>query len=817
MTSLWRNEARHAARALRRSPTFALTVVLTLTVTLGINVAIFTTLNALALRRLPAPRPDELVRLSTAFRTGQEVPFSFPMFRELTRRQTAVRSLIAWSAPVRTVEAQGVSTMGPITAVTGNYFAELGAVPAAGRLLVSSDVDLDAFTPSAIAVIGYGFWQRRFGGSPAALSATIRVDDVPFTIVGVAPRGFKGFGLMVEPDVIVPLTAPGGVGAPANYTNAGLLWMRVAGRLAPGVSIDAARVQLDAVWPSIKADIIPPTHAGAQRDNFLGLPLRLDSLARGHEPYLQDFRIRVFALQGLALLAFLVGCLNLASLTLRRLAAAVSDQGIRLALGASSWQAVRHVLFESAFLGLAGAVCAVPIGVWASATITQMILPSGSIPLTLNTSPDPGVYAFTGALTVGASLLFGGLPAWRSTRNNLNDVLHSRTRAATASARLLRTMVVAQLACSVVLLTNVGLVVRSLQRVLNVELGFDTTELVKATFTTRPGVKQRPDDTAYLPVLIDRVEALPEAESAGFTLGQPGYPGFPQMVSPMSWEPTDGVSAAFNSVTPGFFETLQIPVLVGRDFRWSDDGRAPPVAIVTRSLAARMFADRDPIGQRIRIGTQPYRQNLEVVGVVADARVYDVKDNVSYAAYIADLQNSEPSAGGTLIIRGRVQEPAVQQAVASAGTDFVIQFERLTDAFAAAVKLDRLTALLAGIFAGATLLLAVIGVSGLFAYTVVLRRKEIAIRLALGGEPRRIVNAIVREGLLVAGVGAGVGAILGQLSTRPVQPLLFQVEPNDLVVMITVPLLLAVVALAACLTPAWRAAHANPVAGLRVE
>jgi predicted permease len=814
MTSLWWNEARHAARALRRSPTFALTVILTLTVTLGINVGVFTTLNALALRRLPAPRPDELVRLSTAFRTGQEVPFSFPMFRELARRQNAVSSLVGWSGPYRHLEVQGVFTMGGVTAATGNYFAELGAVPAAGRLLVPSDVDLEAFTPATVAVIGHGFWQRRFGGSPAALGATVRIDDVPFTIVGVAPRGFKGFGLMAEPDVFVPLTAPG-AGAPTNYANAGLLWMRVAGRLAPGTSLDEARVQLEAVWPSIKADIIPPTHAGAQRDNFLGLPLRLESMARGHEPYLQDFRMRVIALQGLALLAFLVGCLNLGSLTLRRLAAGAPEQAVRLALGASSWQAVRHVLFESVFLAFAGIVCAVPIGVWASAAITQMILPSGSF--ALDSSPDARVFAFAIALTVGASLLFGGLPAWRSARNDVHAALHFRTRAATASGRTLRMMVVAQLAVSVVLLTNVGLLVRSLQRVLNVDLGFDATELTRATFTTRPGVKQRPDDAVYFPALIERIEALPETNSAAIALTPPGNPGFPWMISPMSWEPTDGISAVFNSVTPRFFETLQIPVLVGRDFSWSDDGRAPPVAIVTRSLAARMFPDRDPIGQRIRIGTQPYRQNLEVVGVVADARVYDVKDEQSYAAYIADLQNSEPSAGGTLIVRGRVQEPAVQQAVASAGTDFVIQFERLTEAFAAAVKLDRLTALLAGIFAGATLLLAVIGVGGLFAYTVVLRRKEIAIRLALGGEPRRIVNAIMREGVLVAVVGSGLGVILGRVSTRPVQPLLFQIEPNDPVVMIIVPLILAAVAVSACLAPAWRAAHANPVAGLRVE
>ena len=816
MMSPWPNELRHAARALRRSPTFTLTVVLTLTVTLGINVGVFTTLNALALRYLPAPSPDELVRLSVVFRTGQEVPFSFPMFRELTRRQTAVRSLMGWIETVRSVEAQGVSTRAVVTAVTGNYFTELGAVPAAGRLLLPGDVDLDAFTPGGVAVVGHGLWQRRYGGSPAAIGATVRIDDAAFTIVGVAPRGFKGFGLMVEPDVFVPLTGPV-AGAPPNYAQAGLLWLRVAGRLAPDMSLDKARAQLEAVWPSIKADIIPATHAGVQRDNFLALPLRVVSLARGHEPYLQDFRLRVIALQGLALLAFLVGCLNLASLTLRRLAAGISEQAIRLALGASAWQAARHVLFESVFLGFAGAACAMPIGVWASAAITRMILPGGFLPTTLNTSPDLRVFAFTIALTIGGSLLFGGLPAWRSARNDVSRALHSRTRATTVSGGMLRAIVVAQLAFSVVLLTNVGLVLRSLQRVLTVNMGFDTTELVKATITARPGVTQRPDDAVYLPALIDRVKALPDVEGTGLTSGQPGYPGFRQMVSPMAWEPADGVSAVYTSVTPGFFETLRIPMLAGRDFRWSDADPAKQVTVLTRSLATHLFSDSDPIGQLIRIGTQPYLQNLEVIGVVADARLYDVKDDRSYAVYISRLQNREQAGGGTLIIRGPAQESVVQEVVASAGGDFVIQFERLSDAFSAAVKLDRLTALLAAIFAGATLLLAAIGVGGLFAYTIVLRRKEIAIRLALGGEPRRIVNTIMREGVLVALVGTGVGATLSQVSTRPIQPLLFQVGPNDLMVMIAVPLVLAVVALGACLVPALRAAHTNPIAGLRVE
>jgi hypothetical protein len=382
--------------------------------------------------------------------------------------------------------------------------------------------------------------------------------------------------------------------------------------------------------------------------------------------------------------------------------------------------------------------------------------------------------------------------------------LHARSVA--SSGRLPRVVVVAQLSLSVILLTNAGLLARSLQQVLRVDM-----------FTTRPGVKQRPDDASYFPALIERVEAIPEVGRAGVALCPPGNPSFRQMISPMPWEGAQGVAAAFNSVTPGFFDTLDIPIVIGRDFSWTDHARAPRVAILSRSLASRLFPDRDPMGERIRIGTQPYRQDLEVVGVVADARLYDVKDDLSYAAYIADLQNSEPTPGGTLVIRGDLDEPALQEAVQSVGPDFVVTMEPLTDAFAAAVTSDRVTALLAGIFAGATLLLAAVGVGGLFAYTVVLRRKEITIRLALGGEPRRIVGAIMREGLLIVFLSTVVGASVSQVSTRPVRSLLFGIGPDDPLVILGVPILLAAVALCACVIRAVRAAGTDPAIGLRVE
>jgi ABC-type lipoprotein release transport system permease subunit len=285
----------------------------------------------------------------------------------------------------------------------------------------------------------------------------------------------------------------------------------------------------------------------------------------------------------------------------------------------------------------------------------------------------------------------------------------------------------------------------------------------------------------------------------------------------MSWVATEGVSAVFNSVTPGLFKTLGIPIVMGRDFEWSDHAEATRVAILTRSLASKLFPDRSPLGERIRIGTQPYRQDIQVVGVVADAKPYDVKDNLSYAAYIADLQNSEPTAGGMLVIRGRPDEVALHQAVASAGPDFVVWTEPLTNVFSAALALDRVTALLATIFAGATLLLAAVGVGGLIAYSVALRKKEIAIRVALGGAPKRIARSILREGLEIALFGTALGAIISLAATRPLRPLLFGIGAYDPAVMVGVPLLLAFVVACACLVPAIRAASVDPAIGLRTE
>jgi predicted permease len=817
MFETWLHDVRYAARALRQSPTFAATAVLTLTFAIGMNVGIFATLNAIALRRIPAPRPHELVRLSTSFRTGQEVPFSFPMFRELSARQQAIAPLIASIGDtVLTVKARGMLTTAVVTRVTANYYSELGAIPSAGRLLLPGDVNLDALTGSPVAVIGYGFWQRQYGGDDLVLGTQLEVEGVPVTIVGVGPRGFKGFGLMVEPDVTLPLTMDLG-GGPKAFDQAGLLWLRIAGRLRPQITLEQARRQLEAVWPAIKADIIPPTHAGAQRENFLSLPIHLESLATGHDSYLGTFARPLVVLQVLALVALLIGCVNLAGLMLRRSARYETDRAIRMALGAHSWQAARHIVLEGSLIGIVGMVCALPVGLWASATITRVLLPTGPVPQSLDTGLDSRVFVFTALITVASGALCGWLPAWSSTRRHPQPFLKHSTQSGIGSNRLLRVLVAGQLCLSVLVVTNAGLLVRSLERVLAVDVGFDTDNLLRANFTTRPGIKERPDLASYYPVLLERVAALPGVSNVSVSRMVPGSPSFKQIVSPMMWGPTDGIISTSNSVTTGFFRTLGISIIAGRDFAWTDRATAPRVAILSDALARRLFPGSNPLGQRIRVGTQPYRQNLEVIGIVADARVHDAKDTSSYAAYIPELQDSEPTIGGWLIVRGRPDAAALQDVIQSVGPDFVRTVERVSDGFASMLASDRVTALLAGLFALLTLLLAAIGVGGLFAYTAVLRTKEVAIRLALGAERRSIVKSIVGQGLAFALAGIALGIGLSVLSARTIGAMLFEITPHDPMVLLGAPMVLAGVAIIASILPARRAARTDPTIGLRTE
>jgi predicted permease len=815
-------EVRYALRALRRTPAFTLTAVLTLTFAIGASTAIFSVLNGLMLRRLSVPNPEQLVQVSTVFRSGQEAALSVPMFRELANRQDVFSAVIGWWSSIASVETDGSLAQVSVVGVSGNYYSELGAMPTIGRSLLPADVNLDTFSGAPVAVLGHAFWQRRFGGDPAVIGSVMRVQGAPFTVVGVAPRGFKGFGLVAEPDVTVPLTAHGSIfrGFNFNPASAGLLWMKMAARLRPGVTLDQGRAQLEAVWPAIKSDIIPPTHAGAQRDNFLAIRLNVQSLATGQEDLLRSrFTRPLYFLLGISLVVLLIACVNLAMLMLRRVTERVHDLALRTALGAGRWRAASPIVTEGVLVSLAGGFVGIWLAYAASKAIAGMIVPSAWVSVSLDTTPDLRVLAWTTATAIAAGLLSAFVPAWVGARRDLRYLLRQHAGTTSGSARLGTLLIAGQVALCVALLTNAGLIVRSWQHVLAVDTGFSTGEVAIADFIRRPEIDTRPDLDVYYAALVDRAEAVPGVERASIAqIGIASGRGFTQPVSPMAAEPASGVPAAFNAVSPGFFGSLDIPIVEGRDFAWSDRAAGPRAVIISRALARRLFPQGGAVGQRIRIGTQPYRQDLEVVGVTADVRLHDLKDPLSFSVYIAALQNSEPMDGGHLIIRGQAfSEADLQEAVQSSGPDYVVRLQPVPEIIDAALVQEKTTAAFAGFFGAVALVLAAMGIGGLVAYAVAQRTKEIAIRLALGAERRRIVKSVLKRGMVVAFVGTAVGLLVGIVSAQSLRALFFGVGPHDPIVLLGVPSLLFLVAVAACVIPAYRAASIEPTLGLRTE
>jgi len=341
--------------------------------------------------------------------------------------------------------------------------------------------------------------------------------------------------------------------------------------------------------------------------------------------------------------------------------------------------------------------------------------------------------------------------------------------------------------------------------------------MLEAGFMTRPEIDQRPDNDTYYPALADRVRRIPGAESVSIAHFRLVSGSLTHQVSAMTSEPADGIPAAFNAVSPAFFSSLDVRLLQGRDFSWNDHSHAPRVAILSQGLARRLFPAADAVGRRVRIGTQPYRQDLEVIGIAADAKLYDIKTPLSYAAYVPVLQVGELTVAGQLVIRGTVTESQLQQAVRSVGPDYVTDLRSLSELVDVALKHDRVTATLGGVFGALTLLLAVVGVGGLMAYTVSQRQKEIAIRMAVGARARLIINSVLNEAIVITCAGAVLGLGAAVLSTRLVRGMLFGVSPYDPVVLIVVPMLVIATAVLACAAPAIRAARVDPILSLRAD
>ena len=824
METFW-HDLRYTVRVLTRDRGFTAVAVLSLALGIGANTAVFTLINALLLRNLPVPHPERLVELSSVRRDGK-IPFSYPTFRELERGQRVFSGLIGWSpGGTYNVEVNGVHSQEHVSAVTGNYYSELGVSPFLGRLITPEDVNPRNGSTSQVAVLDYEFWQRRFGGNPNVVGQGIRIEGQLFTVIGVTRKWFAGMTPGAPPEVSIPITAQPLIWA-RSLDDRSLLWVFGTGRLKDGITIDQARAQLQSFWPEVLAANAPTQTPGLRLQTFLSMGLDVAPAATGIAKDLRSkFTRPLYVLLGIVGLILVVACVNLANLMLARAAARSHEMSVRVALGASRWMLARQVLTESLTLSLAGALPGLALAYWGSRFLVSLMAQAYLAPLTFDLRPDLRVLALTAGTAILTGILFGLAPAWRASREDPSFVLQQNARSSAGGVgRLSKALIVTQVALSVVLLVGAGLLVGSFERLSSIEFGFQKENLLEITLNHRPGGYQDLDMDAYNTELIRRISSLPGVSSVGFSDSSvPNPEGWRYTTAAMSGDSSARADLMANLaiISPGFFRTLGITLLRGRDFEWADDDHHPHLAIVSNSLAARLFPGGNAIGQRIRFGVTPELQDLEIVGIASDARVFDLRDTSAPVVYVSGLQLPKGSQWSFLFVRTNEPPEAIARPLVNAiellGREYVSRTRTVAQVADQFLVPERVTAVLSGFFAALALLLASVGLYGLMAYAVARRTREIGIRVALGAKRENILRMVLRETLALALLGLALGVPCALAASRLIASMLFGVSPSDLPTMAAVSLLLLIVALVAGYLPARRASRVDTMVALRYE
>lgn len=826
MNALW-HDVRHGLRLLSKSKAFTIVAILSLALGIGANTAIFSLLNALFFRQLPVRAPDRLTVLTTVSRNGEHNRFSVPLFRELEQEQNVFSGLYGWwGDAIFNVEANGSFSRDDVWAVTGLFYSELGTTPAAGRLIAPEDVQLGQGVPKTVAVIGYSLWQRAYDRDPSVIGKTIRIEGVPFEIIGVAKKGFTGTGIATEPDVTIPLTAQPAItdGNFARLNDVRWNGLEIGGRLRENISPEQAQAQLGALWLGLMTGPLTSAYTEKERAALAAARPQVKSAARGVDSDLREqFSRPLYVMMGATGLILLIACVNLANLMLGRAEARRHEIAVRRALGANSWRILRQLLTESLLLSVLGAVLGLAFAFWSTLWLTHFITQLYLVPVALNVNPDSRVLVFTTAVTVFAGVLFGLAPGFQATRREISGLQQSSRIPGRRSGKTGRALIAAQVALSMILLSGAGLFVRTVNKLRSVDTGFRSNGVLVVKLSPVPAGYKNIDNDTYYPELVRRISVLPGVRAAGIANIQPAAGAeWTQAVSAL---PSSGgdetLSAGLAVVSPGFFKTLGISLIEGRDVEWSDDDHRPRVAVLSRRLAQRLFHSDDPISKRIRIGTDPARQEIQVVGVVSDARLANVRTPDSLSVYVPFLQEPKYIHSNSLeILTERdplAMSNTVRHEIESLGHEYPSRMLTLQDVRDRSLLQERSLAILASFFGILALVLAAIGLYGLVSYSVTRRTREIGLKMALGVTRTKIFWATLSSTILLIGMGLLIG-IPGALAvSRLLAHLLFEVSPWDLTTLATVIAMLVVIALIAGGLPARRASSIDPMTALREE
>jgi predicted permease len=831
----------YGLRQLRNSPGFAIVAILSLTLGIGANTAIFTLLNAILLRPLPVQNPGELLLFGDGYAHGstESVPneswklFSYSFFHDFQQKDTSFSGIAAVDSTQFETKASiagGAYQTTHVNLVSGSYFSVFGVPAFLGRTIGESDDSVEG--AGTVVVASYPWFQRHLNGDSSALGKIIRIQSHDYTLVGVAKPGFSGVTVGQATDLFIPLSMEKAFSR-AGWNGLGdklFQSLYLIGRLKPGVTAAQASAETNVLFKQIVRSYLGPQPAQKHLDDLAHASILLTPGGRGVSPLRYAFSLPLQILMAIVALVLLIACANIANMLLARGVARTREMAVRMALGASRRRIVFQLLAESALLAFLGAAAGVALAWKASGLLLNRAIP-GPDPVPLNLAPDLRVLGFTIAVAVLTSLLFGILPAFRTAGLEFTPALKNGRGSSSASTRgaMARSLIVGQVALSVLLLVVAGLFVRSLIHLYDVDTGFDKHNVVIFSLdSSTASLPHGPDEIRSVRLqeeIEGRAKAIPGVQSDSFAFFAFNDGGWSDQVlfQSIPRTPENGGSVSFNITGNGFFSAMGIPLLEGRTFNSEDRANSPKVAVINQTMARRFFPNSSPVGHRFAIGETPdHPGEIEVIGVVKDSKYYALDEGTLMAAYFPCTQS--PGFYGNFVVRyapGANQQAIASQirhAIAEINPNILVNnITSLDEQVNRSIAQQSLIAQLSAFFGILAVLLACIGIYGLLSYSVARRTSELGIRLALGAQSHSLLWLIMRECILLLALGFAIGIPVALSSTHALKSLLYQLSPLDPTAIAMAIAAVACITVAAGWLPARRASKINPMQALRTE
>jgi len=846
-------DIRYGIRMLVKNPGFTIIAVLTLALGIGANTAIFSVLDSVLLRTLPVAHPEQLVLLtdpdshgsSFGSEGGDRTLLAYSEFQYLRDHNEVFPSIFASDSQIaKTPVTFGRSSSGAVSTeetvrtrlVSGDYFSTLEAKPAVGRMFTREMDRAPGDAPFVVA--SYEFWKQRFNLDPSIIGKTIQIHQTSFEIIGVTSAGFSGETAGEVPDVWVPITMQEAIYPGRDLLSAsqdGLnqyMWLQVIARRKPEATLEKAKASINVTFTRLLESELGSRLSAEERKGLMDQRINLQAGARGSSTLRGEYGDSLKVLMALVGFVLLIACANVANLLLARGSVRKKEFAVRLAIGAGRRRLIRQLMSESLLLALAGAVAGILLAQWADTLLLQMVsrMSRGHEVIQIDLRPDARMLGFALFVTILSAILFGLIPALRVTRVDLSPILKSSAggEAGESGNRRLpvaKVLVIAQVAISLILLVAAGLFVHSLSKLSEVNLGYQRENLLLFQIDGRPAGYKGAANLRFQQELLEKFSNVPGVRAA--TLSSNGLFSDSESGDPISVEdymPKTGEkpNSRMDHIGPGYFSTVGIPILIGREIGPQDSGSGPRAAVINQEFARHFFGSTNPIGKKVRDVYPGNPQEMEIVGIVADAKYNSLREKTptriyapyfnpmwehSYAFFEIRTQADPASVSASLRKIVRETNSAIQP----------IEIKTMPGLVDDSLHTDRFVARLAGVFGFLAMLLASIGLYGIMTYTVARRTRDIGIRMALGAQPGGVLWLVLRETLLLVLVGVAVGLPVAFAGTRLLKSMLFGLGVVDPVAIVVSTMMLAAIAALAGFLPARRAMRVDPMIALRYE